>query len=69
MPRLQAAKAAELEAFWRAHLASWRASDLNQREYCEAMAAIKAVRELAGEIQTRASRPHSQGALSAQRRA
>ncbi|MET2829191.1 IS66-like element accessory protein TnpA [Mesorhizobium shangrilense] len=36
MPRLKATKAAELEAFWRAHLASWRASDLNQREYCEA---------------------------------
>jgi len=27
---------AELEAFWRAHLNGWAASDLNQREYCEA---------------------------------
>ena len=25
MPRLKATKAAELEAFWRAHLANWRA--------------------------------------------
>jgi len=24
------------ESFWRAHHASWRESDLNQREYCEA---------------------------------
>ena len=35
MPRLSAAKQAELEGFWRAHLDGWRRSDLNQREYCE----------------------------------
>ena len=35
MPRLSAAKHAELEGFWRAHLDGWRRSDLNQREYCE----------------------------------
>ena len=35
MPRMKAEKAAELEAFWRAHLEAWQASDLNQREYCE----------------------------------
>jgi hypothetical protein len=29
-------KRAELEAFWLAHLEGWAASDLNQREYCEA---------------------------------
>jgi transposase-like protein len=36
MPRLNAAKYSELEAFWRSHLDGWRRSDLNQREYCEA---------------------------------
>ena len=36
MPRMKSAKRAELEAFWRAHLEGWVASDLNQREYCEA---------------------------------
>lgn len=35
MPRLSAAKHAELAGFWRAHLDGWRRSDLNQREYCE----------------------------------
>jgi len=35
MPRLSAAKSAELAAFWRAHLEGWRRSELNQREYCE----------------------------------
>ena len=25
-----------LRTFWRAHFTAWRASDLNQREYCEA---------------------------------
>ncbi len=34
MPRLTAAKHLELESFWRSHLAGWRRSDLNQREYC-----------------------------------
>ena len=33
---MKAAKKSELEAFWRAHLESWRNSTLNQREYCEA---------------------------------
>ncbi len=36
MPRMKATKQAELETFWRAHLAGWRQSSLNQREYCEA---------------------------------
>ena len=36
MPKLKNTKRAELEAFWRAHLEAWVASDLNQREYCEA---------------------------------
>ena len=36
MARLTAAKRAELESFWRAHLEGWRRSDLNQREYCAA---------------------------------
>lgn len=36
MPKLSDTKRAELEAFWRAHLDGWAASDLNQREYCEA---------------------------------
>lgn len=35
MPRLSAAKQAELEGFWRSHVDGWRRSDLNQREYCE----------------------------------
>lgn len=35
MPRVKAAKRAELESFWRSHLDGWRRSDLNQREYCE----------------------------------
>ncbi|MEE4144752.1 MAG: transposase [Halieaceae bacterium] len=35
MPRLNEAKRNELEAFWRAHLEGWAASELNQREYCE----------------------------------
>jgi hypothetical protein len=35
MPRVTAAKQAELDAFWRAHLKGWRESELNQREYCE----------------------------------
>lgn len=35
MPRLSAAKHAELEGFWRSHVDGWRRSDLNQREYCE----------------------------------
>lgn len=36
MPRMKDTKRAELEAFWRSHLERWAASDLNQREYCEA---------------------------------
>ena len=36
MPRVKDTKHAELEAFWRSHLEGWAASDLNQREYCEA---------------------------------
>lgn len=36
MPRMRDTKRAELAAFWRSHLESWAASDLNQREYCEA---------------------------------
>lgn len=36
MPRMEKTKRAELEAFWRAHLEDWAASNLNQREYCEA---------------------------------
>lgn len=36
MPRMTDIKRAELGAFWRAHLDGWAASDLNQREYCEA---------------------------------
>ena len=36
MPRTKETNRAELEAFWRAHLDGWAASDLNQREYCEA---------------------------------
>ncbi len=36
MPRMKETKRAELEAFWRSHLEGWAASDLNQREYCEA---------------------------------
>lgn len=35
MPRVTAAKQAELEAFWRGHIEGWRQSDLNQREYCD----------------------------------
>ena len=35
MPRMKAGKRSELESFWRAHLAGWRRSGLNQREYCE----------------------------------
>jgi len=35
VPRMTDMKRAELEAFWRAHLEGWVASDLNQREYCE----------------------------------
>ena len=35
MPRMKAAKQAELEAFWRAHVDGWRRSLLNQREYCQ----------------------------------
>jgi len=35
MPRLNEARRNELEAFWRAHLEGWAASELNQREYCE----------------------------------
>ncbi len=35
MPRVKAARRAELKSFWRAHLQGWRRSDLNQREYCE----------------------------------
>jgi len=35
MPRMKAAKQAELEAFWRAHVDGWRRSLLNQRKYCE----------------------------------
>ncbi len=35
MLRTTAEKAAELAAFWCAHLEAWQASDLNQREYCE----------------------------------
>lgn len=36
MARVNAAKSAELEAFWRSHLEDWAVSELNQREYCEA---------------------------------
>lgn len=36
MPRMKETKRAELAAFWRAHLEGWAASNLNQREYCEA---------------------------------
>lgn len=36
MPRMTETKRAELEAFWRSQLEGWAASDLNQREYCEA---------------------------------
>jgi hypothetical protein len=36
VPRIKNTKCAELEAFWRSHLERWAASDLNQREYCEA---------------------------------
>lgn len=36
VPRMKDTKRAELEAFWRSHLEGWAASDLNQREYCEA---------------------------------
>lgn len=36
MPRMKETKRAELEAFWRSHLEGWAASDLNQRQYCEA---------------------------------
>ena len=35
MPRMTAAKHAELESFWRAHLEGWRRSALNQRQNCE----------------------------------
>ena len=35
VPRMTAGKRSELEPFWRAHLACWRRSALNQREYCE----------------------------------
>lgn len=35
MARVSAQKRAELESFWRAHHEGWRASALNQREYCE----------------------------------
>jgi len=36
VPRMKETKRAELEAFWRSHLEGWAASDLNQRQYCEA---------------------------------
>ena len=36
MPRMKDSKRVELEAFWRSHLEGWAASELNQREYCEA---------------------------------
>jgi len=36
VPRMKETKRAELEAFWRSHLQGWAASDLNQRQYCEA---------------------------------
>jgi len=32
---MTAGKRTELESFWKAHLESWRRSELNQREYCE----------------------------------
>ena len=52
MPKMKAAKQAELEAFWRELVNGWRRSLLNQREYCEVHgAAAEAVRELACEVQ------------------
>ena len=39
------------ESFWRAHHASWRESDLNQREYCKAEGDFaQGVRQLPGEV-------------------
>jgi hypothetical protein len=56
------------EAFWRAHHEAWRRSELNQREYCEAQGIpLKAVRQLAGEVQGRASAVGAQAALPTRR--
>jgi hypothetical protein len=44
------------EAFWRAHHEAWQQSALNQREYCEAHGIpLKAFRQLASEVQSRAA--------------
>jgi hypothetical protein len=46
------------EAFWRAHHEAWKRSDLNQRVYCESQGVTgdlaEGLRELAGEVQSRA---------------
>jgi len=56
------------ESFWRAHHEAWRRSELNQREYCEVhRIPLKAFRQLAGEVQSRAAAAGTQAALSTRR--
>jgi hypothetical protein len=56
------------EPFWRAHHEAWRRSELNEREYCEAQGDLtQGVRQLAGEVQSRAPTAGAQAALPSRR--
>src|SRR5262249_61892434 len=58
------------ESFWRAHHESWRQSDLNQREYCEAQGlSLKAFGNWRGKVKAEPQPPprkllYPRGALS-----
>lgn len=49
------------KTFLRAHREAWKCSDLNERQYCERPA--QGVRQLAGEVQSRAAAARTQAAL------
>ena len=52
------------EGFWRAHHETWKRSDLNQRQYCEAEGIpLKGFRQLACTVQSRTSAVRAQAAL------
>jgi hypothetical protein len=54
------------EAFWRAHHEAWKRSDLNQRHYCEVHGlSTEGIRELAPEVQSRATTAPSSGCSTA----
>ena len=55
------------EAFWRAHHEAWGRSELNQRVLRGSGDSPQGVRQLADEVQGRATTAGAQGALSARR--